>query len=235
MRKKRSMTMVFLFAGIITMLYGCGDINKRTPEEWLSLSYSALAATDQYQFSGSMSIKTGDGLEFKPEIFEGKVVDHQQLTVQANNDDSLQWNPVEVLESLNRSHADVRLKNDTNDPQTIILQITEDEAVSKGRWEQRLREQLRQIANKAPLETSGYKAEWSKELARSQKQLDEMLATMSVVTDYELVIDKNKLLPLKMEENTSFKYNYKGQPVSEARYTTVRFQSFDGSSTVTFQ
>lgn len=217
-------------------LSGCGSSDKqRTPEEWLSLSYSGLAAMDQYAFNGSMSIKVGGGIEFTPETFEGKVVDHQQLTVQTSSEDPLHWNPVQVLEALNHSNEKVSLANDANDPETVTLQIEEATEVSKQRWEQRLKQQLEQLATNAPSKDSPYRVEWLSELKRSRKQLEAMLASMQVVTDYELVIDEKRMLPLKMDEKTVFSYKQNGQQVSEARYTTVRFQSFDGASSDTVQ
>ncbi|OBZ16768.1 MULTISPECIES: hypothetical protein [Bacillales] len=213
---------------------GCGSAgDKRTPKEWLSLSYSGLAATDQYDFTGSMSMKTADGLEFKPEVFEGKVVDHQQLTLQTNTADPLHWNPVQVLEALNNANDEVRLLNESNNPDTVTLLITENASVSKERWEQRLRQQLDQLD--VPAADRPYHEEWSKELARSRKQLEQMLASMQAVTKYELVIDRDRLLPLKMEEKTSFSYTYNQKPAAEERHTTVRFQSFNGASSETVQ
>ncbi|NIK75750.1 hypothetical protein FHS15_000850 [Paenibacillus castaneae] len=235
MRMKQATTAILLLAGTLVALTGCGAASKRSPEDWLSMSYSALAATDQYEFTGSMSIKTADGMEYKPEIFEGKVVDHEQLTVQTSNDEALQWNPVDVLEALNKNHAEVILRNDTKDPKTVVLHITEDHAVSKARWEQRLRQQLDQLESSAPLEESAYKTEWVKEMSRSKKQLNNMLASLEAATEYDLVIDRIKLLPIKMEEKTKFNYTHRGHPVSESRYTSVRFQSYDGSPSVTFQ
>ncbi|WP_169083178.1 hypothetical protein [Paenibacillus sp. PL91] len=234
MRRNKAIGVCLLAIAFILSMLGCGDAgDKRSPGEWLSLSYSGLAATDQYAFTGSMSIKTADGLEFKPEVFEGKVVDHQQLTIQTNTADPLHWNPVQVLEALNNANEDVRLANDTYDPETVTLLITENATVTKERWEQRLRQQLDQLD--VPAEDRPYRQEWLKELARSRKQLDEMLASMQAMTKYELVIDRNRMLPLKMEEKTSFSYSYNHNPVSEERYTTVRFQSFNGASSETVQ
>jgi uncharacterized protein YceK len=228
---KQAIAAFCLIVTSIVSLSGCGSgVNRRSPEEWLSLSYSGLAAMDQYAFTGSMSIKTADGMEVKPQTFEGKIVDHQQLTLQTSSEDPLHWNPVQVLEALNNTNKEISLINDTNDPDTVTLHIVEDNAVSKKRWEHRLRQKLDQLAAKPPLENSSYKEEWVKELERSRKQLDAMLTSLKTVSEYELVIDRNRLLPLKMDEKTVFSYTYTGKPVSEERYTTVRFQSFDGAS-----
>lgn len=236
MKRMQAVGASILILTCILTMPGCSQVGKkRSPEEWLSLSYSGLAAMDQYAFTGSMSIKTEDGLEFKPEVFEGKVVDHQQLTLQTNSEETLHWNPIQVLETLNNANEEVRLANGTYDPETVTLIITEHSNITKQRWEQRLRQQLDQLGANMPSEGSPYRQEWKEELVRSRKQLDGMLASMQAVTEYELVIDRDRMLPLKMEEKTSFSYKYDEKPISEARHTTVRFQSFNGALSDTIQ
>ncbi|MDQ8733478.1 hypothetical protein [Paenibacillus sp. LHD-38] len=226
---------VLLFAFTFFMA-GCGNVgDQRTPEEWLSLSYSGLAATDQYAFTGSMSIKAEDGLAFKPETFEGKVVDHQQLTLQTNSEDPLHWNPVQVLEALNQSNENVRIASSSAEPETITLVIKESAEVSKERWRERLLKQLDQLGANRPEENRPYLKEWTEEFTRSRNQLEGMLASLQADTEYELVIDRDRMLPLKMEEKTSFHYKNDQKPYSETRYTTVRFQSFNGASSETVQ
>lgn len=230
---------ITLLAGTLLTLSACGrGAGDRTPEEWLSLAYSGLASTDQYAFTGSMSIKTAAGLEFKPEIFEGKVVDHKQLTVQTRSQDPLRFNPVQVLQTLNETNDKVTIENGGAGKDSITLYIKEMTEASTEKWKQRLRGELDRIgedAELAPPDGSGQKAEWTKELERSKRQLEEMLSTLQANTEYELVIDRDRLLPLSMDEQTSFRYSYKGKPASEERQTTVRFQSFDGSTSDTVQ
>lgn len=220
----------------LTILCSCGNMaDRRTPEKWLSLAYSGLAAMDQYEFTGSLSVKAAGGALLKPETFEGKVIDHKQLTVQTASQEPLHWNPVQVLEALNRENKKVIIANETVNTETVTLLINEEESVSKRRWEKLLTQQVDQLALNRPMEVGQYKEEWERELTRSRKQLDEMLSSMQVMTNYELVIDKNRLLPLKMDEKTIFNYKHGKQMVSEERHAAVRFQSFDGSSSHTVQ
>jgi len=236
MNRKKAIRMIILTFAIMLSSVGCGTVgDHRSPEEWLSLSYSGLAATDQYDFTGSMSIKTEGGLAFKPEVFEGKVVDHHQLTLQTNSQETMHWNPVKVLETLNQSNDEVRIVNDSKDAETVTLLITENANVSKEKWEQRLRQQLDQLGTNMPAGDQPFHQEWMDEMTRSRAQLDAMLSTLHATTEYELVIDRTKLLPLKMEEKTSFQYTYNKRPFSESRYTTVRFQSFNGALSNTVQ
>ncbi|OMF37546.1 hypothetical protein BK133_05710 [Paenibacillus sp. FSL H8-0548] len=233
MKRKHAIAVKIIVISSFLTMTGCGNVDaKRTPEEWLSLSYSGLAATDQYAFTGSMSIKTAAGLEFKPEIFEGKVVDHKQLTLQSNSEDPLHWNPVQVLGALNNNNEEIRIAaSDTKESETVTLLIKEHSDTSKKRWEQRLRNELDELVAAAPAEGSPGRQEWMAELAHSREQLETMLKSMEAATEYELTIDRDRLLPLKMEEKTTFSYTYGKQPVSESRYTTVRFQAFNGTAT----
>ncbi|WP_138751711.1 hypothetical protein [Paenibacillus sinopodophylli] len=220
-----------LFLLGLVFLGGCGSTGKqRTPQEWLSLSYSGLAATDQYAFTGSMSMKTEGGLSFEPEIFEGRVVDHQQLTLQTSSTDPLHWNPVQVLEALNESSEEVYIVEDNKDADTIKLMLKEAASLSNERWKQRLLQQLDQLGANMPAAESPYFHEWTKELNSSRKQLEAILTTLEAETEYELVIDRDRLLPLEMKEETVFRYRKADKPFSETRKTTVRFQSFDGNS-----
>ncbi|MGO4543742.1 hypothetical protein AB4Z29_03020 [Paenibacillus sp. 2TAB23] len=233
---KQAVGAALLFMLSVSFMTGCSSTGKqRTPEEWLSLSYSGLAATDQYAFTGSMSIKTDEGVSFKPEIFDGKVVDHQQLTLQTSSTDPLHWNPVQVLEALNQSNEEVRIAEDNTDPDRVKLIIKESAHLSKERWKQRLLQQVDQLGANRPAKELPYFQKWSKALSSSRDELEAMLATLEASTEYELVIDRDRLLPLKMEEETLFRYKHKGNPFSESRHTTVRFQSFNGDSSDTVQ
>lgn len=224
-----------LLAGCVAAA-GCGNgTDRRNPDKWLSLSYAGLAAMDQYAFSGSMSISMAGGAALKPQTFEGKVVDHRQLTVQTSSDDPLHVNPLQILEQLNESNKSISIVDESSDPPVITLQIAQDGEQSKQRWAKRLKEQLEELLVNSPPDTAPYKQEWENEANRSRMQLEQMLATMSTETSYQLVIDKNRLLPLKLDEQTEFRYRLGGKESSESRHTAVRFQAFDGSSSIGVQ
>src|SRR5690606_21599436 len=87
-------------------LGGCAaDADSRTPEEWLSLAYSGLAAMDQYHFTGSVSMGMDEAVMSRPQMFEGKVVAHEQLTIQSDEQTPISWNPVDVLSKLSEANA----------------------------------------------------------------------------------------------------------------------------------
>lgn len=237
---KTAVSAVILLAVIATSS-GCGAAaGRRTPEQWLSLSYSGLAAMDKYAFNGSMSIQVEGGSEVKPQSFEGKVVDHHQLTIQSNVKDSLYMNPVQVLEALNESHEQVVIVGETkklfaSNP-TITLRITEKSADTKKRWKQIFEQQLEELNAALPAaHNAAYRAEWNAEMTRSREELTRILSTLQAGAQYDLVIDKKRLLPLKIDGITTFNYEKNGRPVAETRHTTVRLQDFDGAASEAVQ
>ncbi|MBH5316788.1 hypothetical protein I6N90_03050 [Paenibacillus sp. GSMTC-2017] len=230
----RRILSVLVFILIMQSLMGCmGTSRNRSPKEWLSLSYSGLAAMDQYAFTGSMSMGMGEGMMFKPQTFEGKIVNHHQLTLQSEQQDPLYRNPVDVLRSLNESHKAIEIIKDGTEESTaagiIVLRIWDDRNVVKKNWSKKLNEQLDQLAgNHLIAETVGGK-EQKIVLEQSKIELNNMLDSLEVDSQYEIIIDKKKLIPLKLEEQTLFSYMRNGNPTKEYRHTNVRFQSFDGS------
>ncbi|RJX41034.1 hypothetical protein D3P09_03190 [Paenibacillus pinisoli] len=226
-----------LFAALLLAagLAGCsGAQSNRTPEEWLSLSYAGLAAMDQYAFSGSTSMGMAEGVMFKPQTFEGKVVNHHQLTIQSDKQDPLYWNPVEVLDALNRSHESVEIVEngvrDENGTDTLVLRAVEKRAAAKDRWTGMLKQELEKVTGEVIIESSGAGLKRKEAAEKAKQELDAMLRTLQVHTEYEITVDKQRMLPLKMEENTTFDYERNGRGMKENRHTSVRFQAFDGTA-----
>jgi len=228
--------LLFAVALLALPLTGCSGLNKdRSPEEWLSLSYAGLTGVDQYMYTGSLRIFAENGIEFVPQTFEGKVIDHKQLNIQTSSEDPLLMNPVKALERLSRANSGAKVVTKEQTRGSVTLLITESGEASHAEWSALLNQRMEQLADKGPLEEGKYKEEWNKEFAASKEQLDEMLRSLTAETTYELVIDRNRLLPLKLEEHTLFNYSYKDQPRSENRHTSVRFQSFDGAASKAVQ
>ncbi|MFF2887927.1 hypothetical protein [Paenibacillus sp. NPDC057967] len=216
-------------------LTGCSVSDRnRTPEEWLSLSYAGLAAMDQYAFSGSMSMGLEEGVMFKPQMFEGKVVNHHQLTIQSDKQDPLYWNPVEVLDSLKRSHESVEIAEngvrDASGADTLVLRAVEKRDAAKNRWTGVLKQELEQVTGEVIIESGSTSAKRKEVAEQAERELDAMLRSLEVRTEYEIVVDKQRMLPLKMEEKTTFNYERDGRKRRENRHTSVRFQAFDSTA-----
>ncbi|MHA6484619.1 hypothetical protein ACX1C1_22245 [Paenibacillus sp. strain BS8-2] len=215
---------------------GCAaDADSRTPEEWLSMAYSGLAAMDQYHFTGSVSMGMDEAVMSKPQMFEGKVMNHEQLTVQSDETTPVNWNPVDVLAKLSSSNAGVEIidegmtETESGASQTLTIQVNEQSDITTKRWDSLLRQQFQEVA-KSDLGRGSTSEDWRRIVSQSQEELNEMLAKLEVKSQYDIVIDKQRLLPLKMEEHTQFSYLRGGHPVSESRYTAIRFQRFEGSA-----
>lgn len=235
MRGYRKAGKLTLAAAGFAILMGCaGAAPNRTPEEWLSLSYSGLAAMDQYSFAGSMQIGMDEGVMFRPQMFEGKVVNHHQLTIQTDHQDPLYWNPVEVLKTLTDSYENVEIvqqaTGQANANDTITIRAKEQESASKKRWESALRQGMEQLSVGIVHENGSKDPKREEILEQATFQLDQMLDTLNVETEFDITIDKKRMLPLKMEERTSFAYTRNNHSIKENRQTSVRFEAFDGAS-----
>ena len=82
-------------------------------------------------------------------------------------------------------------------------------------WRNNLKEQFKQIAKKMPASAKGnlikaksqsardtFTHEWKEELIRSGAEFNQMLSTLHVNSSYRLVVDRKRLVPLKLEENS---------------------------------
>jgi DNA-binding LytR/AlgR family response regulator len=219
---------------------GCAaDADHRSPEEWLSMAYSGLAAMDQYHFTGAISMGMNEELMFKPQMFEGKVTRHKQLTIQSDEQDPVSWNPVDVLGKLNDANAGVTIihegvtETESGAIKTLTIRVEEKSDVTTARWDSLLRQQFDDIAGVSgadTLITLNVSEKRDTILAQSKKELEEMLSRLHATSRYDIVIDKQRLLPIKMEELTSFEYECGGTPIKESRHTSVRFEKFEGSA-----
>lgn len=224
---------------------GCSAFGgKRTADQWLSLAYSGLAATDQYHFTGSMSMQVASGVMLEPHTFHGKVVNHQNMTIQSEQQagNSYDWEPLQIMKRLNESNPSVQFaperEGHTKKGATITLLVEEVPSATKARWEQHLKGEMGQITEKGSSNagTTGEQQRlWKKELERSWGELEAMLSSLQAKAEYVLVIDKRSMLPLKVEEATTFYYEHHGKPTVESRHTSVRLDAFDGTYRQTVQ
>lgn len=234
MRFRKAVKLTLVLTGLAVMLGCAGAVQNRTPEDWLSKSYSGLAAMDQYSFAGSMQIGMDEGVMFRPQMFEGKVVNHHQLTIQSDHQDPLYWNPVEVLKALNDSYETVEIVQQTegegNNSDTITIRVREKESASKKRWSNTLRQGMEQLSGGIVQGSASNGTKRKALLEQAKQELDGILETLNVVTEYDIIIEKQRMVPLKMEERTSFAYTRNNRPIKENRQTTVRFEAFDGAA-----
>ncbi|MUT66785.1 hypothetical protein [Paenibacillus sp. NEAU-GSW1] len=223
-----------------TLLAGCASLApNRTPEEWLKLSIAGLTATDNFIYKGQTTVSTADGWSYAPSSFEGKIVGHEQLKAQFS-DDSFDWSPVKQLEDFQNGKKHIQFANDIGnsdaDAKTpgvqIMLHILEDGTEAKERWSRRLKEELEALKTDAPAGDTAIRKEWLQQLEHSQKQLKRWLDTLQVSSNYDLIIDQSKLIPLSMKEHTVFTYRNGQKERKESRNTIVEFSSFDGSASM---
>ncbi|SFE13764.1 hypothetical protein SAMN04487969_101255 [Paenibacillus algorifonticola] len=214
-------------------LSGCMDVaDKRTPEQWLSLSAAGLAATDTYSFSGSTSIIGADGWSYTPRRFSGEVVNHEQVKSYAATaaDQSESRTPAELLKELQQSTNKVSIQTAATAEGHIVLQAAVDKMAAKRRWEQRLTAEMAALASQAPAAEGELRQEWLRTYETSHQELQQMLSTLEVDGQYKLTIDRSRLVPLQLEEQTIFAYQKQGKRIMEKRTTNISLSAFDGST-----
>jgi len=224
----------------MTVFAGCGVINSKLEgHDWISLAYAGLESTDHYEFTGSTSIEVDGNSTIKPFTFQGKVTDHNQLTVQSSSEQSQYSHPSQMMRQLKLEAGQATIVEKGVDTETnastIKIKVDQQSESAKKRWEQQLKEQLQELKASLPTDSSEHAKQWQEELRRSEEQLDAMLGTLKVNSSIAVVIDTSRMLPLRLNEYTEFQYERDGKPMKELRRTVVHLHSFDGRASNTMQ
>ncbi|WP_274650484.1 hypothetical protein [Paenibacillus humicola] len=231
-------TMVSAAAAVL-LLTGCASGSSgKTPKELLALSISGLTGVDHYRFAGTAAVSV-DGAEEQPVAFQGTVKDHNDIEVQTSGDKPVPGigHPLELLKSIEASASRTELAADRSGNRTAVLHIQADEAKTGKLWADRIRGEFARLERRVPALSglqslsggkgrelqAAYEREWKQELDRSRARLDGMLKTLRVNADYTLVVDRTKLLPMRLQEHAELRYFADGAERSEVRTTDMTF------------
>ncbi|KKC46902.1 hypothetical protein VE23_06750 [Paenibacillus sp. D9] len=225
-------------------LGGCAAMQAdRTPEELFSLAVSGLAAQDSYSFSG---FSTSAGSSAAKTQFKGEVQRHEGVRLLESREgeaDMLEteggipagYNPAWLLGRLLDSKAAVALDAANSEAGRAVLIIRPNPAEAGKIWRSRLQDQWSRIESSSPEDSEVWgrldgsrqaelKREWNRELMRSAGQWQEMMDSLSADSSYTLVVDRGKLVPLKLAENADLHYRLDGNKADEQRKTEFLFQ-----------
>ena len=224
----------------VALLAGCSTHSEnRSPKELLSLAVSGLTGVDHYRFEGSTGISVKGGGE-KPVTFQGTVKDHNDIKVQTSSNAKLPGigHPLELLKDIEASARSTELVTERSGNRTAVLHIDADEAKAKKQWSDRIRGEFARLEQQVPAmprsavkqagagkdpRQAAFEREWKDELARSRSKLDRMLKTLKVKSSYTLIVDRTKLLPIRLQEHTELRYTADGAEQQELRKTDMRF------------
>lgn len=228
----------------LLLMAGCAaPSDDKSPEELLSLSVAGLSGIDHYLFSGATGIAIADGNMPQPLTFKGVVEDHNRIRMSAGLNGSTGegmpfHHPLKLLEHI-QAHADtITLMPSQSGNRTATLRVELDGASARRQWSERLRGEFDKVAGTGRGNAKGKTAlanqvnastdlerEWRKEVDRSRRRLDEMLRTLNVQSTYTVIVDRVKMLPLRLQEQTQLHYEAGGEPYKESRKTDIRLRT----------
>lgn len=191
------------------------------------MSISGLASIDQYEFSGETAVTLPNGVSGKPKAYRGKVIDHEKLIVQSEGESTSEVNPAKLLAWIQNSPKEVSLmKSDQEGLVQLSIHMKGDAPAAK--LTEQLQSELTALAADAPKEGAAYRKAWEEEFHRSKQQLNEVLKTLRVKSDYKLYVDRNKMLPMQLEEYSMISYVSQGRSHQETRRSRIALESFNG-------
>ncbi|UVI27862.1 hypothetical protein [Paenibacillus spongiae] len=224
----------------VAALSGCqSTVRDKSPQEMLSLTVAGLAAVDRYTFTGTTSIYGADMGAAQPITFQGSVEDHKRIQVKSNKDNEdiqITRQPFNLLKHIEATAATTELVAANSGERTAVLRIVPDKAASRRTWIKKQNEAFERLVKDDELADGAgrklslkagnrmsYEQERADEISRSRKQLAEMLNTLNVDTTYQLIIDRKRLLPLKLHEHTVLQYKADGKNQREERKSELIF------------
>ncbi|MFC0330755.1 hypothetical protein ACFOLF_02490 [Paenibacillus sepulcri] len=225
----------------LTVTAGCASsVEDRSPKELLALTVSGLSGVDHYTFKGTTNIATGDGMVIKPLSFQGTVKDHERLEVKSSDIGSSEdvIHPLELLKQIEDTASAAELVPAESGNTTAVLLVKTEEKAAAEKWTAKLRSEFKDLQNSMPLaagsgirqqstkaETeASFQKEWQAEITRSGRLLEDMLSTLQVSSTYKLIVDKKRLLPLRLQEHTILRYKTQGEQRQESRISDITFQ-----------
>ncbi|MBW7474203.1 hypothetical protein K0T92_05560 [Paenibacillus oenotherae] len=224
---------------VLAIIAGCGaPSDDKTAEELLSLSIAGLSGIDHYTFSGVTGIAIADGSMPKPTTFEGTVEEHHRIQMKRGREPGTapMGSPYELLEQIQAGASSVVVVPSKSGSRTAVLRVEMDRTAALREWRERLRSDFDKVihgtgtgmsaegkaarmmqANKGAV----LEREWQREINRSRRKLEEMLRTLDVQTAYTLVIDRKRMVPLRLQEQTVLHYEAGGEGHQESRETDI--------------
>ncbi|QYR23671.1 hypothetical protein KZ483_12700 [Paenibacillus sp. sptzw28] len=223
------------------ILSGCtSPTHGKTADELLSLSVSGLSGVDRYAFSGITGIVSADAGNLTPVSFQGIVEDHNQIRVQSDGNIASTGiiEPLDLLNHVQASAKNTEIVNSESGARTAMLMIETDDTANEKYWRENIRNEFHSLQRKAAepsvaaikdghhsASLNAFRKEWAAELEQSGRQLDQMLSTLRVHTTYKLLIDKTRMLPLRLQEHSVLHYKTGAGQMKETRNSDISFRT----------
>lgn len=250
-----------IYMGCLVMLIlcqSCMPADPNNPNKLLSYAVSSMAGEDHFAFSASTALQ-GGGQRYNEQTVEGSVVSHNKLYIRSAGvvyirqmgkwrasgahaegaeDKMSGWNPVSLLERLNRMDKSVLLDRDASQGDKLVLHIYPDKGQSKHFIVQEMDRQLsgitpeQQIANAKPklLLSASDRVKLTAELARiieqSEQKWEKVKQSLAAEERMILTMDRKSYLPLQLHSETLLSYEGDGKRREETRLMDYTFRDY---------
>ncbi len=240
-----------LLSALLPALAACGGIeSSQTAEETLAMATAGLSGIDRYGFTVRTELLLDDQHKYETEAYEGEIIGHNQLKVwpqggvkqldAVSGDKAKVRNPAGWLDRIEQLDKTVEYVPEGTDGKKIRLLIRLAPEAAREEVAAAMREAFEQVAAEATGTKGGDGGEKQaanskklqqaieQEVTESRAKLERLLADLEAESEMLVDVERNRLLPLRMEEHTLMHYGVGQVSRTENRATFVTFERFDG-------
>ncbi|WP_127531493.1 hypothetical protein [Paenibacillus kobensis] len=133
-------------------------------------------------------------------------------------------NPLERLERLKDAAKSVAYGGTDGNDRHRVIQIVLEPSAAKQEWRHRIETEWESVAGGRTVQTAASgRDEWSIAYEKSGKQLAAMLDSLEAETRIEITADSRTMLPLKVVEHSTLRFQANGKERQESHSGTVTF------------
>lgn len=262
MSKRSRIRVRLLYLGCLTMLFLCQSCTPASkeldPNKLLSYAISSIAGEDHFAFSASTALQ-GGGQRYNEQTVEGSVVSHNKLYIRSAGvvytrrmgqwkasgaqaegaeDKMPGWNPVSLLERLNRMDKSVKLDRAASQGDKLVLLVYPNKEQSKQFVVQEMDRQLSRITPEqqisdakpnlrlSPSDRAKLTAELQRLILQSQQTWQEVKRSLKAEERLILTMDRKSYLPLQLHSETMLSYKGDGKLREETRFMDYTFRNY---------
>lgn len=217
----------------LVLLAGCSlNGSARSPYEWISLANSGLSGTDDYSYSAQIETGIQNNIKMNVTNYTGEVHSHQEYTISGEEVDSTLLHPSKYMDIMNKPENTFSLLQQPLDANatehTLKFLVEESNNDATLRWKTLLLQQLDQVKLSTEHMKSAASSEKQAAIAQlftqTETEMQQILDTLQVDSQFTVTIDRVNAIPLLIEEYAVLNYLREGKPFNEYRKLSVHLQ-----------